>query len=266
MFAIALVLWLIVIVITVCNHKKQNLSFRKKHSKTLAVLLFAIILTVADIWLFIFYIPQHFRKNNIDTAATLTINDIEKDSTTVADTTSKISSTAKDTSTIKNAVVAKPVSKIYTTNKASIKFFSSTSVEDIEAINSNTVCTFNTQTGDIRFLALIKSFHFENELMQDHFNTPEYMNSDAFPKSEFKGTIQNIASIDFQKDGKYNIKASGNLTIHGVTKSTTADGTLTVKNGKANLKSVFKIKRLDFGITTDEVSETIEITVTAPFN
>ena len=102
--------------------------------------------------------------------------------------------------------------------------------------------------------------------MQDHFNSADYMNSDAFPKSEFKGLITNIKSVDFTKDGDYPVTASGSLTIHGVTQKVTATGTLTITKEKVSVKSNFKIKRADFGINTDEISETLEITVTSKYN
>jgi polyisoprenoid-binding protein YceI len=102
--------------------------------------------------------------------------------------------------------------------------------------------------------------------MQDHFNSADYMNSDAFPKSEFKGTITNINTVDFTKDATYNITATGSLTIHGFTQKTTSTGTLTVAQGKVSVKSIFKIKRLDYGITTDEISDSIEITVTSKYD
>ena len=160
----------------------------------------------------------------------------------------------------------KPAAIIYSTNKASIRFFSSTAAEDIEATNNQTASAFNNQTGDLRFVVLIKSFHFENELMQDHFNEKDYMNSDVFPKSEFKGRIMNINSIDLSKDSSYNVTAIGSLTIHGVTQKITASGTLTVAHQRINLKSVFKINRADYGITSEEIADTLEITVIATYN
>jgi hypothetical protein len=258
MFVITLVIWLFALVIVV---KKRTIK------TSLVAIIIALVLTVFDIWLFVQFIPTHFRKKNTAEQVTLTVNDLSKDSTT-ADTTTKtiIPSKTKDTSSAKKIIEAKPAVKIYTTNKASIHFFSSTTAEDIEATNSNAVSALNTQTGDIRFIALIKGFHFENELMQDHFNSADYMNSDAFPKSEFKGTITNINTIDFTKDGSYTVNASGNLSIHGVTQKVTASGTLTNNKGKVNLKSIFKIKRADYGITTNEISETLEITVISKYD
>ena len=84
------------------------------------------------------------------------------------------------------------------TKSANIQFFSSTSVEDIEAVNNQGISKLDPKTGQVQFQLLIKGFSFENELMQKHFNE-EYLESNKFPKSEYKGLITNIKSINFAK-------------------------------------------------------------------
>src|ERR1019366_9361511 len=59
----------------------------------------------------------------------------------------------KDTS--KKAGEKKIEARIYTTNKASIHFFSSTPEEDIEATNSQTISSLNDKTGQLNVAALI---------------------------------------------------------------------------------------------------------------
>jgi polyisoprenoid-binding protein YceI len=61
--------------------------------------------------------------------------------------------------------------------------------------------------------------------VEDHFNNDDYMASGKYPKAGFKGKITNISSADLTKDGKYNVTASGDLTIRDVTKPVTATGT-----------------------------------------
>jgi len=50
---------------------------------------------------------------------------------------------------------------------------------------------------------LIKAFEFEKALMQEHVNE-NYMESDTYPKASFKGKIDNIAAVNFKKNGTYN--------------------------------------------------------------
>jgi hypothetical protein len=265
MFAIAAIIWFFVLIVFNKNSKKKNQSFFSKHSSTIIVFAIAIILTITDIWVFVSYIPTHYKKNPVEVPA-ISTNELLNDSS-LADTThhAVLETGKKDTAKqIKNAIAPMP-EKILLTNKASIRFYSHGSAEDIEATNSAVACSFNETTGQLKFTGLIRGFVFENEMMQEHFNDKDYMNSAAFPKTSFKGAIQNIKSIDLSKDGNSKITAEGILMIHGVSKNITASGTLIISGGKPTLKSVFKIKRIDFGINTDEIADELEITVISDF-
>lgn len=154
--------------------------------------------------------------------------------------------------------------KIYTKN-GHISFFSKTSLEDIKADNNQVMSVLNTQTGELQFSVIIKSFHFEKALMEEHFNE-NYMESDKYPKSTFKGTIADISKVIFTTDGTYNVTVSGDLTIHGVTNKVSTKGTITVKGGKATGTSTFTVALADYKITVPKVveaniSKTIEIKV-----
>ena len=85
---------------------------------------------------------------------------------------------------------------------ASVKFFSKMPLENIEAVNNQGLSVIDLKTGNIEFSVLLKGFIFPNALMQEHFNE-NYMESDKFPKSTFKGKITNHDKINFQKDGAY---------------------------------------------------------------
>src|SRR5688572_24968778 len=105
----------------------------------------------------------------------------------------------------------------YFTKSARINFYSSTPLEDFEAQNKSAVSVLDAKTGSVQFSALIKGFEFENEEMQEHFND-HYLESDKYPKSEFKGQILNNASVNYKKAGSYPVQVKGQLTLHGVTK------------------------------------------------
>lgn len=264
MFIIAAILWFFVLAVFLKNNRKKNLGFLYKHRSTFTTIITALILTIADIWLFVSYIPTHFKKVNPEGNA---LPNFELLDSSFADTkNSKITDTLKkDSSKKSTTVVIAPKEKILVTRQASIRFLSNGSAEDIEATNKTVACLFNETTGQLKFTGLIRGFVFENEMMQEHFNDPDYMNSEAFPKTSFKGTIQNIKSIDFTKDGNTKLTAEGVLTIHGVSKNITATGSLNITGGKPTLKSIFKIKRIDFGINTDEIADVLEITVISEF-
>ena len=133
------------------------------------------------------------------------------------------------------------------TGKISFNDTAPNSPEKIEAVNNEVANILDAKTGDIVFQVLVKSFKFERELMKEHFNE-NYMESDKFPKSEFKGSITNISEVNFTKDGTYNVKVSGKLSIHGVTKDVNVPGTLSVSGKNVNAKAKFVVVLKDYGI------------------
>ena len=110
------------------------------------------------------------------------------------------------------------LSQNYMTRTAKISFNASApgSPEKIEAVNNEVASIFDSKSGNIVFQLLVKNFKFERELMQEHFNE-NYMESDKYPMAECRGSSANLSEITFAKDGNYNVRVSGKLTIHGVT-------------------------------------------------
>src|ERR1043165_5513715 len=137
--------------------------------------------------------------------------------------------------------------KFYT-KVGKVSLYSSTSMENIEATNKSAVVLLNTKTGELQFVVLLKGFEFKKALMQEHFNS-DYVESDKYPKSEFKGQITNNSDVNYAKDGTYNVKVKGSLTIHDVTKDIDATGTISVKDGKIRVNSVFNIQLPDYKIS-----------------
>lgn len=155
--------------------------------------------------------------------------------------------------------------KLYSTDKGKIKFFSSAPLEDIEAVNSGVSSVLNAETGAVLFKLLIKNFKFQNNLMQEHFNE-NYMESEKYPNSEFKGTISDIKAIDFFKPGKKQVNITGDLTIHGVKRTVTHGGTLEVlPDGGVKLWGKFPISVADYKVeiptmVLKNIAETVEVT------
>ena len=159
--------------------------------------------------------------------------------------------------------------KLYTKN-ALISFFSSTKMEDIKADNNQVLCVLNAQSGEFQFSVLNKGFHFAKALMEEHFNE-NYMESNKYPKSNFKGVVADIAKINFASDGTYSVSVKGDLTIHGVTKNITALGNIVIKGGVASASSKFIVKLTDYKITIpgavkNNISESVEVTVNCNLN
>jgi hypothetical protein len=142
------------------------------------------------------------------------------------------------------------------TKTGTINFNSTTTntVDKVEAVNKSAVCKLNTTTGDLDFAVLIKSFVFSNNLMQQHFNE-NYMQSDKFPKSSFKGKITNIASVNFAKDGSYPVMVEGTMSLHGVDNKIKEKGTITIKGGKASINSTIMMPLAAYKIDIPSVAK-----------
>lgn len=140
------------------------------------------------------------------------------------------------------------------------------SPESIDGTNDKVISIIDAGTGAIEFTLLMKAFYFAKDLMGEHFNE-NYVESDKFPKANFKGTVTNMSTVNLSKDGTYPVTVKGNMTIHGQTKEVTAPGTITIKGGAiTNAKSDFKITLADFDVTVpsvvkDKVASQAKITV-----
>ncbi|MEZ4811596.1 MAG: YceI family protein [Allomuricauda sp.] len=143
--------------------------------------------------------------------------------------------------------------------------------EPVKAKNESVSVIFDATDNKMASLALMRGFHFQNGLMQEHFNE-NYVESDLYPKALFKGEI-----LDFDIDGAdrtsqpYTIK--GVLEIHGVSKEIEStvqiqkignilaiQGSFTVIPGEFNIKipkivenKIAKtvLVKLDFKLTGD---------------
>jgi len=151
------------------------------------------------------------------------------------------------------------------TRTGKIAFSSKAPVENIDAYHKSATCVLDAKTGNLQFALLMKGFEFEKALMQEHFNE-NYVESDKFPKAEFKGMIANTSAVNFSTDGVYPVKVKGNLTLHGVTKEVEADGNITVKDGKVISRSDFKILLSDYNIAIpklvkDNISNSVAVSV-----
>ena len=158
----------------------------------------------------------------------------------------------------------------YITRNGYIGFFSHTPMEDIKADNNQVASVLDISSGDLVFQVLVKSFHFDRALMEEHFNE-NYMESDKVPKASFKGKITNLSVIDFKKNGTYNVTVEGDLTIHDVTNKIKVEGTLEVVSGGINANSKFGIIPEDYKISIpnlvrEKIEKSLSVSVTMKYN
>lgn len=159
-----------------------------------------------------------------------------------------------------------------TTTSGHIKFFSSTPAEDIESNNYKVVSAITPDKNAVVFSVPMQSFEFEKALMQKHFNSDKFLNTQEFPTAKFKGKILNPEKVDFYHDGSYVARVQGEMTIHGVTKPVTQDLKISVKGNKIEGYTNFDITLADYNISFDKgkpstnVAKTVNVTVNLEFN
>jgi len=165
------------------------------------------------------------------------------------------------------SVLTQAQDKFFTKN-GRISFVSKGNIETIAAKHKGITCVLDAKAGALQYAVLMKGFEFEKALMQEHFNE-NYVESDKYPKAEFKGQITNNSDVNYTKDGVYSAKAKGTLSLHGVTKDIEVPGKITVKDGKPQLNAEFTILLSDYqikipGVVKENISNTVTITVDCP--
>ena len=141
--------------------------------------------------------------------------------------------------------------ELFITRDGNIDFFSSTRIEDIKAINSQVSCVLNKPTGEFAFQVPIKGFVFKNALMQEHFNE-NYLESDLYPKSVFKGKIIDWEKINLSEE-PVDVLIEGYLTMHGVKNKIKESGKIWKAEDKIRGECSFDIAVADYGINIPRI-------------
>jgi len=126
-----------------------------------------------------------------------------------------------------------------------VSFFSKTSMENIDAENTISKPVMSIATGDIQISLSNQNFVFKSKLMQEHFNE-DYMESEKYPHTVFKGKVNE--KLDYKKDGVNHVTVTGVMDMHGVQKTITIPGTITVQNSIIFLVAKFEAKMVDYNI------------------
>ncbi len=162
-------------------------------------------------------------------------------------------------------VISNTYGQKYFSKNAMIRFNSDSPIEKIEATSSSGATVIDVASGKIEFAALNNAFVFEKALMQEHFNE-NYMESTKYPKTIFKGVINEISTVKFTVPGIYKITVTGDMNIHGVTKSITAPAELVVDAKGLHGSAKFRVKCSDYNIVIpavvkENLSNDVDITI-----
>jgi polyisoprenoid-binding protein YceI len=89
-----------------------------------------------------------------------------------------------------------------------------------------------------------ESIFSDNGMLTNHLKSPDFFDIKSHPKASFVST-----AIKGGSTGGATHTVTGDLTLHGVTKSVTFPATIAVAGDSATLASEFTINRQDFGMT-----------------
>lgn len=145
----------------------------------------------------------------------------------------------------------RPPLQDYKVSSGTISFRSEASLELIKAQSSELKGVVVPEKKQFAFIIAVKTFKgFNSPLQQEHFNE-NYLESKKYPTASFEGKI--IEDLDFSKDGTYEVRSKGNLTIHGVTQERIIKCALTVKNKNISVHSGFTVLLADYNIPIPKV-------------
>ncbi|MFO7934811.1 MAG: YceI family protein [Bacteroidales bacterium] len=154
--------------------------------------------------------------------------------------------------------------KKFLTNNGFISFYSHTPIEDITADNHQVGAVIDAAQGDVAVIVQMTRFEFEKKLMQEHFNE-NFVESEKYPRATFNGRITNNNEVDYSSAGIYGVRVEGEMTIHGVTRQVSAEGTVEITENGLVARTEFKLNPKDYEIriprvVRDNIAEEMVIT------
>jgi len=137
------------------------------------------------------------------------------------------------------------------TEKGEINFVSNAELELIKAVSNKLRGVVDLATNHFAFSVQVNSFEgFNSELQREHFNE-KYIESEKFPRMTFRGKI--IEQVDFSTDGIYEVRAKGDLDIHGQTQTRIIKSRIIIDEGLIRIEASFKVPLADHNISVPRI-------------
>lgn len=139
----------------------------------------------------------------------------------------------------------------FSTKSGTIKFASKAQLELIQASSNKLQGIIDPSTNQFAFLIDMKSFQgFNSGLQRQHFNE-NYIESEKFPLAKFSGKV--IEQIDYTQNGVTEVRAKGELDIHGQTQVRIIKSKITVNGNQISIEAQFLIPLSDHNITIPKI-------------
>lgn len=124
--------------------------------------------------------------------------------------------------------------------------------KEYSALSKEATAMLKVETAEVALLVPMKSFHFNNALLEEHFNE-NYLHTNKYPNGTYKGKLIGFDKSMLTKDGEYKLNSEGKIELHGVTRDFKAPVLMTVKGGTATFKCDFPVKAGDHNIEIPEL-------------
>jgi len=155
--------------------------------------------------------------------------------------------------------------KKFSTEKGTINFVSNAELELIKASSDKLQGVLDPATNQFAFTIIVQTFRgFNSELQREHFNE-KYMESEKYPRVSFTGKI--IEQVDYTMDGTYEVRAKGDLDIHGQKQTRIIKSKIEISEGVLTIQTDFKVPLADHNISiprivNQKIATEIEVSVT----
>jgi polyisoprenoid-binding protein YceI len=141
--------------------------------------------------------------------------------------------------------------KKFSIEKGEINFASKAQLEVIRASSDKVQGLIDPSTHQFAFTVDVKSFRgFNSELQREHFNE-KYLESEKYPKARFSGKI--IEHIDFTANNTFEVRAKGELEIHGQKQTRIIKSKIIINQGQLLIESLFIVPLADHNISIPSV-------------
>ena len=154
----------------------------------------------------------------------------------------------------------------YKTQSGTISFISEAPLEVISASSKKMEGIIDAEKLIFAFSAAIRTFEgFNNGLQQQHFYE-NYMETDKYPVAEFSGKI--IEQVTLSQSGTYQVRAKGQLKIHGISKERILKAEVISTGSSLKLNATFMVPLADHQIevpriVNQKIAQDIAVTVQA---
>lgn len=141
--------------------------------------------------------------------------------------------------------------KIFSTQTGTISFISEAPLEIISAASKKMEGVVDASTLSFAFAVTIRTFEgFNNGLQKQHFYE-NYLETDKYPTATYSGKI--IEHVDLSKPGTYQVRAKGQLNIHGRSKERILKVELISTGSEIKVSSKFLVPLVDHQIEVPRI-------------